>query len=76
VADFSPDLARLAAPQLKLWPELGLGQVAEPDRAVDNGIRIASALDLAGTKAAVVQKRAEAKEYLDIDALLRHGIGR
>jgi hypothetical protein len=27
-------------------------------------------LDLAGTKAAVVQQRAEAKDYLDIDALL------
>jgi hypothetical protein len=30
-------------------------------------------LDLAGTKAAVVQQRAEAKDYLDIDALLRDG---
>jgi hypothetical protein len=53
---------------------LGLGQVAEADRASDTGVRIASVLDLAGTKAAVVQKRAEAKDYLDIDALMRHGI--
>jgi hypothetical protein len=29
-------------------------------------------LDLAGAKMAVVQKRAEAKDYLDVDALLRH----
>jgi hypothetical protein len=35
---------------------------------------VASLLDIAGTKAAVVQKRAEVKDYLDIDALLRHGI--
>jgi len=35
---------------------------------------VASLLDIAGTKMAVVQKRAEAKDYLDIDALLRHGV--
>ena len=35
---------------------------------------MASLLDIAGTKVAVVQKRAEEKDYLDIDALLRHGI--
>lgn len=41
--------------------------------APDNGVRVASLLDLAGTKAAVVQQRAEAKDYLDIDALLKDG---
>ncbi|MDR3700614.1 MAG: nucleotidyl transferase AbiEii/AbiGii toxin family protein [Candidatus Sulfopaludibacter sp.] len=35
---------------------------------------VASLLDLAGTKMAVVQKRAEVKDYLDVDALLRHGV--
>ena len=35
---------------------------------------MAALLDLAGTKVAVVQKRAEAKDYLDLDALLQHGI--
>jgi hypothetical protein len=39
--------------------------------AKENGLRIASLLDLAGTKASVVQMRAEAKDYIDIDALLR-----
>src|SRR3972149_3224347 len=38
--------------------------------APDNGLRVASLLDLAGMKAAVVQKRAEAKDYLDLDAML------
>lgn len=33
--------------------------------APGNALRIASLLDLAGTKAAVVQQRAEAKDYLD-----------
>ena len=41
--------------------------------AADNGLRVASLLDLAGTKASVVQVRAEAKDYLDIDALLTNG---
>lgn len=36
----------------------------------DNGLRLASLLDLAATKVAVVQQRAEAKDYLDISALL------
>lgn len=41
--------------------------------APDNGLRVASLLDLAGTKASVVQVRAEAKDYIDIDALLIDG---
>ena len=46
-------------------PRLSAAVVAE-----DNGLRVASLLDLAGTKASVVQMRAEAKDYIDIDALL------
>lgn len=46
----------------------------EPPRiAADNGLQIASLLDLAATKASVVQLRAEARDYLDIDALLTSG---
>jgi hypothetical protein len=37
-------------------------------------LKHAERIHLAGTKAAVVQRRAEAKDYLDIDALLRHGM--
>ena len=36
-------------------------------------MRFASLLDLSGTKASVVQMRAEAKDYLDVDALLTDG---
>lgn len=50
-----------------------LPRVREPIAMPDNGIRIASLLDLAGMKAAVVQKRAEAKDYLDIDVLIHSG---
>jgi hypothetical protein len=44
-----------------------------PSVAPDNGLQIASMLDLAGMKASVVQMRAEAKDYLDIDAILADG---
>ena len=53
---------------------LGLGQVAPREQAQKRTLYVASLLDVAGTKTAVVQKRAEAKDYLDIDALLQHGI--
>lgn len=53
---------------------LGLGQVAARDRVQNMPLHVASLLDIAGTKAAVVQKRAEVKDYLDIDAVLEHGI--
>jgi hypothetical protein len=53
---------------------LGLGQVAERDEVQGMALYVASLLDIAGTKMAVVQKRAEAKDYLDIDALLGHGV--
>ncbi|MEQ1694573.1 MAG: nucleotidyl transferase AbiEii/AbiGii toxin family protein [Hyphomicrobiaceae bacterium] len=39
-----------------------------------NNLRIASLLDLAATKAVAVQNRLEAKDYIDIDALISAGI--
>ncbi len=53
---------------------LGLGQVVVRDQVRDMPLHVASLLDIAGTKMAVVQKRAEAKDYFDINALLQHGI--
>ena len=50
-----------------------LKRLAPPTIAPDNGVQVASLLDLAGTKASVVQQRAEAKDYIDIDALLTDG---
>lgn len=51
----------------------GFRRLAPVHIVAGNGLRIASLLDLAGTKAAVVQQRAEAKDYVDIDAILREG---
>ena len=52
-----------------------LRHVDAPLVARDNHLRVASLLDLAGMKAAVVQQRAEAKDYIDLHALLTAGIG-
>jgi hypothetical protein len=49
-------------------------QARSPLDAGLGGARIASLLDLAGTKASVVQQRAEAKDYRDMDALIKSGI--
>ncbi len=59
---------------VSFFGDLGLGQVAAPEQVRDMGLRVASLLDIAGSKAAVVQKRAEVKDYIDVDALLRHGV--
>lgn len=58
---------------VSFFGNLGLGQVAVREHVQGMTLWIASLLDLAGTKVAVIQKRAEAKDYLDIDAVLRHG---
>jgi nucleotidyltransferase AbiEii toxin of type IV toxin-antitoxin system len=44
-----------------------------PHEVAETGLKVASLLDLAGTKASVVQARAEARDYIDIDALIRAG---
>ncbi len=51
----------------------GLPRLAPFLRAKDNGLRVASLLDLAGTKVSVVQVRAEAKDYIDLDGILNDG---
>lgn len=51
----------------------GIPRLSPPLIASDNGLQVASLLDLAGMKASVVQMRAEAKDYFDIDAMLTDG---
>ena len=48
-------------------------RLAAPVIAQDNGLKVASLLDLAGTKAMVVQVRAAAQDYIDMDALMQLG---
>ena len=70
----SVEIDRGGPVELSFFGGLTLGRVAEPDRAQGNGLRVASMLDLAGMKAAVVQERALRKDYLDIAALLKSGL--
>jgi hypothetical protein len=49
-----------------------LPRLVAPLVSDDNGLKVASLLDLAGTKASVVQVR-EAKDYLDLDMLITKG---
>lgn len=51
-----------------------ISRINPPDICTDNGLKVASLLDLAATKAAVVQQRAQAKDYLDIDAMISNGV--
>lgn len=64
---------RGGAIKLSFFGVPGLRRLLPPLIAPDNGLKIVSLLDLAGTKASVVQVRAEAKDYIDIDALLTDG---
>jgi hypothetical protein len=50
-----------------------LPRLAPPRRSDDNGLRIATLIDLAGTKASEVQVSGEAEDYIDIDVLISRG---
>lgn len=51
-----------------------MGRIEQPLASEGNGLQVASLLDLAGTKVELVQRRAQAKDYIDIDAILTSGI--
>ena len=53
---------------------LALRRVGEPELTIDGVARVATLHDIAGCKMAVIQNRSEAKDYLDIYALLQQGI--
>ena len=62
--------------QLSFFGDLRLGQAAPAENVEGPSFAIASLLDLAGTKVAVITQRAEAKDYLDIHALITQaGVG-
>lgn len=58
---------------LTFFSNFDLGQVRAVETAEGSGLRVASLLDLAGMKVAVITQRAEVKDYLDIHALLTRG---
>lgn len=60
--------------QVSFFGVPGIGRVREPHQAPDNGLLVADLIDLAGMKASVVQKRAMLKDYIDMDAMISHGV--
>ncbi len=53
---------------------LALNHVCDPDLTEDNGIQVASLLDVAATKLSTIQQRAQARDYEDIFAIINAGI--
>jgi hypothetical protein len=78
--DEGPDtrtiLVKRAGGEVKLsfFGGIGFGRVGDPDPTDDGILRAASLLDLAGTKVKALLQRVEAKDYLDVAALLDHGL--
>jgi hypothetical protein len=60
--------------QVSFFGVPALPRLQPPDVVPSNGLQVASLIDLAGTKASVIQVRGEARDYIDIDALLGAGI--
>ena len=60
--------------QLAFFGKLPLNHVHHPEKTADNGIALASLLDLAATKVKVILDRAAYKDYYDIDTLIRAGV--
>jgi len=59
---------------VSFFGNLRFSEAAPREMAEGSKVHVASLLDIAGTKALTVQQRAQARDYLDIDALIRHGI--
>ena len=60
--------------RVSFYGSLDMRRVGTPDLVRDSGILVASVLDLAAAKAKVVQDRASAKDYIDLDAILQVGV--
>jgi hypothetical protein len=64
---------RTVSVQISFFGTPNLHFTTTPLVARDNHVRVAALIDLAAMKAVVVQKRAEAKDYVDLDAILQSG---
>jgi hypothetical protein len=60
--------------KLSFFGSLGIKRVQDPDVAEENGVQIASLLDLLASKLKTVQSRAEAKDYRDVVASFDAGL--
>ena len=53
---------------------LNLNRIQDPDLARDNGVQVASLLDVAATQLVTIQQRAQARDYEDLAAIVGAGI--
>jgi hypothetical protein len=60
--------------KVSFFGALALNRVHDPDVTEDNGIQVASLLDVAATKVATIQQRAQAKDYEDVAVILTAGV--
>jgi len=60
--------------KLSFFGSLGIKRAQDPDIAEENGIQVASLLDLLASKLKTVQSRAQAKDYRDILATFDAGL--
>jgi hypothetical protein len=60
--------------KVSFFGSLGIRHVQEPQVVEENGIQIASMLDLLASKLRTIQLRAEAKDYKDILGILTAGL--
>ena len=60
--------------KVSLFGGLRLNRVQDPDLVSGNGIQVASLLDVAATKLATIQQRAQARDYEDLAAIIRTGV--
>lgn len=61
--------------KVSFFGAVGLNRVQDPDLVEENGIRVASTIDLVATKLKTVQQRALVKDYVDIASALDTGLG-
>ena len=60
--------------KILLFGPLGIKRVQDPDIIEENGVQVASMLDILASKLKTVQVRAEAKDYQDIVGMLNSGL--
>lgn len=60
--------------KISFFGGLSLNRVHDPDVTADNRIQVASLLDVAATKLATIQHRAQARDYQDVAAIVSAGV--
>lgn len=60
--------------KVSYFGDLKLNRVQDPDVMPDNGVRVASLIDIGATKLATIQQRAQARDYEDVLALIDAGV--